>query len=86
MARILAQGLLSQMAQDYNPNEEKKAEREQIEHNLNVSRQHPTLEIAYNEYLKNRTLRPRTLKDYDKVLSDYLADWKKHKIGDRYSI
>lgn len=69
-ARILAQGLLSQMAQGYNPNEEKKAEREQNEHILNVSRQHPTIEVAYNEYLKNRILKPRTLKDYDKVVKE----------------
>ncbi|MFW1852647.1 tyrosine-type recombinase/integrase [Acinetobacter guillouiae] len=81
-ARILAQGLLSQMAQGYNPNEEKRVERELNEHNLNVSRQHPTLEIAYSEYLKNRALKPRTLKDYDKVVNDYLSDWKKNKIGD----
>ncbi|WP_333666267.1 integrase family protein [Acinetobacter guillouiae] len=81
-ARILAQGLLSQMAQGYNPNEERKAERKQNEYSLNISRQHPSLEVAYDEYLKNRTLKTRTLKDYDKVINDYLADWKKIKIGE----
>ncbi|MCU4316644.1 integrase family protein [Acinetobacter bereziniae] len=81
-ARILAQGLLSQMAQGYNPNEERKAERKQNEYSLNISRQHPSLEVAYDEYLKNRTLKTRTLKDYHKVINDYLADWKKIKIGE----
>lgn len=81
-ARILAQGLLSQMAQGYNPNEAKKAERQKIEGELLTFRQHPTLELAYNEYLKNRTLKPRTLKDYDQVVNVYLKDWKSFKIGE----
>lgn len=81
-ARILAQGMLSQMAQGYNPNEVKRAERNQIEHSLKISRQHPTLDVAYDEYLKNRILKPRTLKDYDQVINNYLADWKNYKIGE----
>ncbi|MBJ8424545.1 tyrosine-type recombinase/integrase [Acinetobacter bereziniae] len=80
-ARILAQGLLSQMAQGHNPNEAKKAMRLKLDHDMNLSRQHPTLEIAYNEYLKNRTLKPRTINDYNIIINDYLLDWKDIKIG-----
>lgn len=65
------------MAQGYNPNEERKAQRQKNEHDLNVLRQHPTLEIAYAEYLKNRTIKPRTLKDYDKVVNDYIGRLEK---------
>ena len=81
-ARILAQALLSQMAQGYNPNEVKKLERQKIESNLQTLRQHPSFEIAYSEYLKNRTLKQRTLQDYDRAFNDYLKDWKDKKIGE----
>lgn len=80
-AKILAQGLLSQMAQGHNPNEAKKAERLELSNDLNTSRQHPTLEVAYNEYLKNRSLKPRTISDYNNIINDYLLDWKDIKIG-----
>ena len=32
--------------------------------------------MAYREYLKNRTLKSRTLRDYDRIVNDYLVGWK----------
>ena len=81
-ARILAQGVLSQMAQGYNPNQIKKEKREQLAANNKVSKQQPTLAIAYDEYLKHRKLKSRSLEDYNRTVDKYLAEWKNLKLID----
>lgn len=81
-ARILAQGVLSQMAQGYNPNQIKKEKREQLILKDKVSKQQPTLGIAYDEYLKHRKLKSRSLADYNRTIDVYLSDWKNLKLID----
>ena len=81
-ARILAQGLLSQMAQGYNPNQIKKEKREQLVSDSKVSKQQPTLAIAYDEYLKHRKLKSRSLEDYNRAVNQYLSEWKNLKLID----
>lgn len=81
-ARILAQGVLSQMAQGYNPNQIKKEKREQLILKDKVSKQQPTLRIAYDEYLKHRKLKSRSLADYNRTIDVYLSDWKNLKLID----
>lgn len=81
-ARILAQGVLSQMAQGYNPNQIKKEKRERLVLKDKVSRQQPTLVIAYDEYLKHRKLKSRSLADYNRTIDVYLSDWKNLKLID----
>ena len=81
-ARILAQGVLSQMAQGYNPNQIKKEKREQLILKDKVSKQQPTLGVAYDEYLKHRKLKSRSLADYNRTIDVYLSDWKNLKLVD----
>ena len=81
-ARILAQGVLSQMAQGYNPNQIKKEKREQLALNNKVSKQQPTLTIAYDEYLRHRKLKSRSLEDYNRAVNHYLLEWKDLKLID----
>ena len=81
-ARILAQGLLSQMAQGYNPNQIKKEKREQLVSDSKVSKQQPTLAVAYDEYLKHRKLKSRSLEDYNRAVNQYLSEWKNSKLID----
>ena len=81
-ARILAQGLLSQMAQGYNPNQIKKEKREQLVSDSKVSKQQPTLAVAYDEYLKHRKLKSRSLEDYNRAVNQYLSEWKNLKLID----
>ena len=81
-ARILAQGLLSQMAQGYNPNQIKKEKMEQLVSDSKVSKQQPTLAIAYDEYLKHRKLKSRSLEDYNRAVNQYLSEWKNLKLID----
>lgn len=42
----------------------------------------PTLLDVYQVYLKERVLKPRTLKDYDNVIYKYSADWQHIKMKD----
>lgn len=70
------------MAQGYNPNQIKKEKREQLILKDKVSKQQPTLGVAYNEYLKHRKLKSRSLADYNRTIDVYLSDWKNLKLVD----
>lgn len=66
-ARQEARAILGQIAKGINPNDAAKAKRAK-----SVS-----LEEVYQDYRKARkSLKPITVRDYDRILNTYLADWK----------
>lgn len=66
-ARQEARAILGQIAKGINPNDAAKAKRAK-----SVS-----LEAVYQDYRKARkSLKPITLRDYDRILNTYLSDWK----------
>jgi integrase len=68
VARKKARELLAQMASGQNPNHTKREARAKG----------ITLAEAYKDYLEARKeLRPSTLRDYDRVINTYLADWRR---------
>jgi integrase len=65
-ARQEARAILGQIAKGINPNDAAKAKRAKS----------VTLAEVYQDYLKARkSLKPITLRDYDRILNTYLADW-----------
>lgn len=81
-ARIIAQERLLEMSQGINPNEQKKVALQDAEHDYQVKKLQPTLHDAYLVYLSERKLKPRTIKDYNQVMSNYLLDWQDKKLAD----
>jgi integrase len=71
-ARKRAQKLLGQMADGVNPNLQKKSERHKG----------ITLSVAFEEFLEARTLKPRTIKDYQRAMDVAFKDWKYKRIID----
>lgn len=66
-ARQEARAILGQIAKGINPNDAAKAKRAK-----SVS-----LEDVYQDYRKARkSLKPITLRDYDRIVNTYLSDWK----------
>ncbi len=81
-ARQKASETLALMGRGIDPNELKRQGRQTHEHERKQHRQHPTLSDAYTAFLSERTLKPNTLKDYDRVMTVYLADWQACKMGE----
>lgn len=81
-ARQKASETLALMGQGINPNEQKRNEQKSHDQARDLQRQHPTLSDAYTAFLGERTLKPNTLRDYNKVMSKYLVDWQNKKLVD----
>ena len=81
-ARERAQQLLAEMALGINPNDEKREVLQKLDQKNFIHSQQPTLAIAYEVYKENRTLKPRTLEDYDICMGDYFVDWVDVKLID----
>lgn len=81
-ARQKASETLALMGQGINPNEQKRNEQKSHDQARDLHRQHPTLSDAYTAFLSERTLKPNTLKDYNKVMNKYLADWQNKKLAE----
>lgn len=81
-ARQKATETLALMGQGIDPNEQKRQEQKAHEQARELHRQHPTLSDAYIAFKAERTLKPNTLKDYDKVMGNYLVDWQNKKLAD----
>ncbi len=81
-ARQIAQERLVEMSKGVNPNERKKAELTEAEKDYLIEKQQPTLAEAYAQFKSERDLKPRTIEDYDQVMSDYLLDWQNKKLKD----
>jgi integrase len=71
-ARDEAKKKLGEMSRGVDPNVKKRGERSKG----------ITLEKAFEDFLRVRTLKPRTIKDYKKAMNTYLSDWKKKKVID----
>lgn len=80
-ARALAHETLVQMSKGINPNEQKRQQKTELENQNNLTKQQPTLQIAFDAYTNERTLKDRTLSDYELVLDKYLADWRDLKLA-----
>lgn len=81
-ARQKASETLALMGQGINPNDQKRQEQKAHDHARDLHRQQPTLADAYTVYLSERKLEDSTRKDYNKVMTKYLADWQDKKLAD----
>ncbi|OTG82389.1 tyrosine-type recombinase/integrase [Acinetobacter sp. ANC 4648] len=81
-ARELARKQLTRMTRGVNPNESTQKEiiDEKVKTELLCSI--PTLYEAYQNYIKHKTLKPRTILDYNVVMHKYLCDWKDIKMDE----
>ena len=70
------------MGQGIDPNAQKRQEQKAYEQERELHRYHPTLSDAYTAFKAERSLKPNTLRDYDKVMGVYLATWQAYKLGD----
>lgn len=75
-ARAQACILLAQMAQGVNPNAQKKQAKTKSTTQYSIKNQSSTLLNVYNIYQNERSLKPKTLKDYQQCVDDYFVDWK----------
>jgi integrase len=71
-ARKKAQRILGEMVGGSNPNTQKKAERDKG----------VTLQSAFEDFLKTRSLKDRTVQDYRRAMEIALSDWKAKRIID----
>lgn len=81
-AREMAREKLLQMSQGVNPNEEKKKKILDEDERINSNKQKPTVKEAFSNYLNLKTLKPRSIKDYNIVIDKYLEDWHNLKLDE----
>lgn len=81
-ARQKASETLALMGRGIDPNAQKRQEQKAYEQERELHRYHPTLSDAYTAFKAERSLKPNTLRDYDKVMGVYLATWQAYKLGD----
>lgn len=81
-AREIAREKLLQMSQGVNPNEEKRKAISNEQERITKLKSKPTLHDAFENYKSFRELKPRTLSDYNIVITDYLKDWQDLKLDD----
>jgi len=67
-ARELAQDTLYKLAKGIDPSAGKQSE--------NI-----TLEVCFDDFIKTRTLKERTIRDYTIIMNKYISDWKRKKLA-----
>lgn len=81
-ARELAREKLLQMSQGIDPNEEKRKQKQDRLDGEQAFKDKPTLLQAFDNYLTLKSLKARTLGDYQLVLNKYFHDWHDIKLDD----
>ena len=75
-ARTAAQEVLLNMTKGINPNQVKREKVSIADREYEIEKMQPTLFQAYETYISERELKPRTIEDYNSVVTEYLGDWQ----------
>lgn len=81
-ARDDAKQQLAKMSSGINPNEERREALERHERARHSTASIPTFKDASEHYLVEKTLKPKTIRDYRECIDDYFQDWADLKLTD----